>query len=444
MVDLQAESTTCEATIEALSTDGRGVARIGGHAVFVAGGLPGDRLRLRTDFETRPASAEIVERISLSPLRVAHPCPHADRCAGSPWGSLIYEEQLRHKRELLARTLHKMLGEISVEPVAPSPEVWHYRNRIALHVWRSGDAIEIGFRTSPRQIDGAAVSTCALAEPSVAVAIQAMSRNLAERSPDDLPALPSRIQVHRSERGAGALLIFNGDCKPDYITSWSAHLSDEILPGGLWFTSGTRAGIIRHHAPIVFSSGALSMRTRSLGHELDVHPAAFCQANSDAAERVEHDLREWAREQKFRRVWDIYGGFGALGLAAADDSLSLEVFEISPQSEPTLRDLAARVGNRSVRFHRGDLLHTLPRHVSKISADDLIILDPPRSGAHPEVLEMITDSSARAVAYLSCNPARLARDLAILKTRGFLSQQIRPYDFFPQTPAIEVLALLAR
>jgi len=438
------DSSVREATIDALSTDGRGIARIGGHAVFVAGGLPGDFLRLRIDYSVKPVSAEIVTWIERSPQRIAHPCPHADRCVGSPWGSLAYEEQLRHKRDLVTRTLHKMLGEVTVEPVVPSPEPWHYRNRVSLRVWRTGRSIEIGFRTSARQIDGAAVSTCALAERSVAAGIDAMSRKFAAHPADDLPALPSRVQVHQTERGAGALLIFDRDCKPDFIESWSALLPSEILPGGLWFAAGTQAGILRHHAPIVSSPGALPMRTRNHDHELDVHPAAFCQANSAAAALVERDLRNRATERRFRRVWDLYGGYGALGLAAANDSLPLEVFEISPQSEPTLRDLAERMGNRDVRFHRGDLLHTLPRHVSKIIADDLIILDPPRSGAHPEILEMIADSSARAVAYLSCHPARLARDLAILKARSFLTQQIRPYDFFPHTPAIEVLALLAR
>ena len=444
MVDSQAESTTCEATIETLSTDGRGIARIGGHAVFVAGGLPGDRLRLRTDFETRPASAEIVERISLSPLRVAHPCPHADRCVGSPWGSLIYEEQLRHKRELLARTLHKMLGEISVEPVVPSPELWHYRNRVSLRIWRSGDAIEIGFRTSPRQIDGVAVSTCSLAESSVGVGIHSLCRRLSECTPDDLPILPVRIQLHRTERGAGVLLIFAGNCESKLVESWSALFPREVLPGGSWFTSGTRAGIVHHHSPVLASPGVLLMRTMSLGHEVDVHPVAFCQANTKAAALVERDLQSWASQHEFHRVWDLYGGFGALGLAAAGSSLPAEVFEMSPYSEPTLRKLAARAGNRDIRFHRGDLLHTLARHSHRISEGDLILLDPPRSGAHEDVLRMIGESSAKTVAYLSCNPARLARDLAILRSYRFQPQRIRPYDFFPHTPTVEVLTSLFR
>ncbi|MDD5088308.1 MAG: RsmD family RNA methyltransferase [bacterium] len=444
MPESTAASDLHEALIEALSTDGRGIARVGGHAVFVTGGLPGDRIELRILPSTTPVSAEIFAWIERSPQRIEHTCPHAERCVGSPWGSLIYSEQLHHKRELIERTLHKMLGDIVVEPVVPSPALWHYRNRVSLHVWPNGRSIEIGFRTSARQRDGVAVNTCSLAEQSVAAAIHSVNQKFAEGTPDDLPALPSRVQVHRTARGAGALFIFNGECEPAFIESLCSIFSLDILPGGLWFASGTQAGILRHNSPILFSPGALPMRTQSLGCDIHVHPAAFCQANPAVAMLVERDLGEWAGAHKFRGVWDLYGGFGALGLAAASHSLPLEVFEISPQSEPTLRDLAEHIGNRNVRFHRGDLQRTLPRHCHRLVADDLIILDPPRSGAHPDVLRLIGESSARAVVYLSCNPARLARDLAILRTFRFQPRRIRPYDFFPQTPAVEVLAILFR
>ncbi|MBU0508899.1 hypothetical protein KKH27_08700 [bacterium] len=435
---------TCDATIEALSTDGRGIARIDGRAFFVSGGLPGDQVRLRLNAKARPPAATILKLLVPSPHRVSHSCPHAAKCVGSPWGSLIYEEQLRHKRELVQRTLQKTLGLVEVEPVEASPRQWHYRNRVSLRVWHGQRRVEIGFAAEARRGEGIPIGTCHLATESVAAGVGAVDSALRHMGKEHLPLLPRRIQIHHTAQGAGALLICSGACDPRIAEKWTEILGPHVLPGGLWMAGGTRAGVITPEKPIHAQANALPMRTLALGHEVDVHPAAFCQANSGAAAFIEEELRRLAQDRNLCRVWDLYGGFGSQGLAAAGSALPVEVFEISRFSESTLKELAAVENNPEVRFHGGDLLETLPSYVPSIQADDMIILDPPRSGAHADALHMVGESAAKTLIYLSCNPARLARDLAVLKPHHFHPQIIRPYDFFPQTPSIEVLTLLKR
>jgi 23S rRNA (uracil1939-C5)-methyltransferase len=143
-------------------------------------------------------------------------------------------------------------------------------------------------------------------------------------------------------------------------------------------------------------------------------------------------------------VWDLYGGYGALGFAVGGGVRPVTVMDISSYSERTFAELARMAGNTNSRFLRGDLLVTLPTVVKSIAEEDLVVLDPPRSGAHPEVLTRITRSRCRRVIYLSCNAARLARDLRILKEHRFAPTEIQPYDFFPQTPTIETLVILQR
>ena len=118
--------------------------------------------------------------------------------------------------------------------------------------------------------------------------------------------------------------------------------------------------------------------------------------------------------------------------------------EVSSYAEQTFQELVEIADNRQSRFVRGDLLTTMPPAAKEISENDVVVLDPPRSGAHPEVLKSVAKSRCRRIVYLSCNPARLARDLKLLCDRGFSPVEIQPYDFFPQTPTIEVLAILQR
>ncbi len=433
-----------EAVVEALSTDGRGIVRVDGRAYFVAGGLPGDRLRLQLDSHTHPPSATIIETLQRSPQRVTHPCPHHAECHGSPWGALVYAEQLRHKRHLVERTLRKMIGEVVVQPMLPSPHVWQYRNRVAMHVWHHAEKIEAGFKTEARQSIGTAIHECHLASPMVAEGITAVTTALATIQVESELIVPLRLQVHETASGSGGLLVFAGAVSRKAVKTWEAVLPRDVLPGGLWFAAGTHAGIVDFRRPLLSTEHALPMQTTSLGHTVELEPTAFCQTNCAAAALVEQRIHEWAAEQNFQHVWDLYGGYGALGLAASGTTLPLTVFEISAASETAFQKLAREVGNSQIRFIQGDLLKTFANYSAEITSHDLLILDPPRSGAHADVLTAINQSQAHTMIYLSCNPARLARDMSLLHAGGFTPEFIQPYDFFPHTPAIETLVVLKR
>lgn len=186
------------------------------------------------------------------------------------------------------------------------------------------------------------------------------------------------------------------------------------------------------------------MLTTWLGKDLSVHPAGFAQVNEGATHLVLEHLQEQRERLSARTVWDLYGGYGALGFAAAVDGARVEVVEQNALSKKTFEHLAAMNPSVEAEFHQGEVARLLPRLSETFSPDDLVILDPPRSGCHPSVLKLLGDSRIKRIAYLSCNPARLSRDLKILATDGFQAVQIQPVDFFPQTPEIEALAMLER
>jgi len=429
--------------MESLSTDGRAVVHVDGTVFFVGGALPGDRAELELDPLTHPPSARVVRLLEPSPHRVSHLCPEAAACCGSVWGVLAYQEQLRHKCELVLRTLRKAVGDLEVLPAVASPLQWHYRNRLSLSVWTEDERVRIGFQTEPRSRAGTPVRTCLLAHESLLPCLRALAGFADEMHTDNAPRLPRRIQIHDTRRGAGVVLIFAGELEESDGPDWRARLKNVPMPGGLWLASGTRAGIADLHKPLLRMPGALPMLTTWLGLDVDVHPAEFCQANGGAANLVLERLRRLGESRHFAHVWDLYGGYGALGLAAAG-TRPITVLELTLASRETLEALAARAGNTHTEFVGGDLLRTVKKAASRMTSDDLVILDPPRSGAHREVLTALAESHARHIAYLSCNPARLGRDMTLLIAAGFRAAEIQPYDFFPQTPRIEVLCLLQR
>jgi 23S rRNA (uracil1939-C5)-methyltransferase len=249
--------------------------------------------------------------------------------------------------------------------------------------------------------------------------------------------------VHATAAGAGVLLIYSGRADAQQHAEWSARLDSEIAPGGVWSAAGTRAGILDLQQPVLRSPRALPLRTRWGDHDLDLHPAAFCQVNTAAAGLVVAQAAKWSAARNFGHVWDLYGGYGALGMAAANGQ-PLAVFDVSPCARDGLKQLSALAGNPHAKFVSGDLLRTLPRYIERIADNDLVILDPPRSGAHAELLRRIGASRARQVWYLSCNPARLARDLLRLRASGFTIDELQPFDLFPQTPLTEVFVRLRR
>jgi 23S rRNA (uracil1939-C5)-methyltransferase len=431
-------------TIESLSTDGRGVARIGGAACFVDRAYPGDSVRVAVDTASKPPSATVLELLQPSPDRVDHPCPHAAVCAGSLWGGLDYAHQLSAKRDLVERTLRKAIGPVEVLETVASPKPWNYRNRISLHVWENDGKVRAGFQTGPREQSGVAIAACSLADPSIVALLANFTHILLATKAQSLKPLPLRIQMHTTVSGSGMLLIFSEQNFKDGLRAWGTGLSTLPVPGGFWFATGTEAGILDHRRPILKTDHAELLKTVWLSQRVEIHPAAFTQANAAAANLVTKRLIAYAASNPAAHVWDLYGGFGGLGLAALPQGAKLTVAELSPHGEPVLQALAKSLNQGKPDFICGDLLKTLPRMAGSWSDRDLVILDPPRSGVHRDILRMIVNSKIRSMVYLSCNPAKLGRDLSVLMAGGFKTEEIQPYDFFPQTPSTEVLCILRR
>ncbi|MBL0061996.1 MAG: class I SAM-dependent RNA methyltransferase [bacterium] len=431
--------------VTALSSDGRGIVKSRGQVFFAERVVTGDRVAFTPDTESNPMVAVNPKVLKLSAFHCEHPCRHAKECPASEWGIVTYDCQLTEKTELVRRVLRGAVDGELVADIWPSPQQWGYRNRLTLQVrMREHGGAELGYATGARGAGFSPIKKCLLAIEPVASAVGHAGWILRDLRELTVEILPDRMMFFDTSEGPGAMAIFKGRPVETDVQHFLELAKKIELPGGIWGASSNQVGIVGERGTFWREEECRAMQVDWLGHKLEAHPAGFAQVNEEAFAEVLSYLKSLRDDFAARTVWDLYGGYGALGFAAARDGSRVHVVEQSGLVESTFAQLAKLRPNVEAELQQGEAARVVPKLARKISEDDLVILDPPKSGCHPEVLAALMESKLHRIAYLSCNPARLSRDLKILAEQGFQAKMVQPMDFFPQTPEIEVLAIAER
>ncbi|MBU1920901.1 hypothetical protein KKG66_08645, partial [bacterium] len=343
-------------TISGVSTDGRGIAKTDNRAVFLERCLPGDIVRGRLNWTTRPPTAQVIEYTTHSPDRVPHPCPHAADCPACPFGEWDYQQQLAAKTDLVRRTLSKQLGECEVREIIASPEPWHYRSRVSLRLEEEAGRLSIGYRQGPRASAAVSLTACKLAAPEIEACIGELQQLLDTYRGGTTDKLPVRIQLHSTAKGTGMMMVFPLRIHASQRKFWRNWLTELNLPGGIWFATGNRAGALGAKSWIEADQGAEQMLTSWMGTPLKVHPGAFCQANKAVANLVSKRISVWSQRHNFKTIWDLYGGYGSLGFAAGAKQATVRIIEASKWSQPIAEVLVDAAECRQMKFYTGDVL----------------------------------------------------------------------------------------
>jgi 23S rRNA (uracil1939-C5)-methyltransferase len=396
-----------------------------GAAVFVHGGLEGELAEVEV-VERRKnfARARLVEVVEPSAARVEPPCPHfIEGCGGCQWQHASYEAQLAFKQHILADQLRRGAGIVDpplLDPV-PSPQPFGYRNTAELHVAAGG----LGFHRegSHELVD---IVHCPLIEPPLDAAL-----TLLRKSVRRLAQLTS-IQLRN---GQDALqLAFHSDEDPRSYKLLAGELGPamEKQLGRPVRIAGVRAGSDRMRGLYGEPWAHLSLAGRSFR----VSALSFFQVNSAVAEALLARVLEQVRPGD--RVLDLFSGVGTFALAAADRAGDVVGVESHPASIADAAANLAEAGAENARFVHSDV-----SSAAALAAErwDMAILDPPRAGCPTSVLEAL---NAARLAYVSCDPSTLARDLKVLLARGYRLDSVELLDMFPQTYHLETLSLLTR
>jgi 23S rRNA (uracil1939-C5)-methyltransferase len=434
-----------ELTVDSLAHGGNGVARHEGYVVFVAGAVPGDRVRAVVGKAKRAyAEARAVEIVEPSPDRVP---PRADH-PGAPWQVLPYERQLEVKAEHVRDALERIgrLEGFELEPIVPAVAQWRYRNKLEYSFGTGPDGeLVCGFHAPGRWDEILPMADCLLAsERSNAVREQVLQWCRAQ----GLGAWDRREQVGflrnlvvREGRRTGELQV-RLVTSPGTLDADS--LADAVECDGLFWTVQEQLGETALGGETTLISGTPQLREQVGGLEFLISPEAFFQTNTEMAEQLYALAADYAQLRGHERVFDLFSGIGTIGLSLAARAREVVGVEIV---EPAVADAIenARINDIvNARFFAGDIRLAMRELVETAGRPDLVLVDPPRAGLSQKVVRRIVEAQPSRIVYVSCNPTTLAPNAAQMVEAGYRLVRVRPVDMFPQTPHIESVALLER
>jgi 23S rRNA (uracil1939-C5)-methyltransferase len=482
-----------ELTIDSLAFGGEGVARLGdgGYVVFVAGAIPGDRVRAVVHKRKRSyAHARTLEVLEPGPERIAPTAQHP----GVPWQVIPYERQLEIKRGQVDDALRRIghLDGFELQEIVPALQPWRYRNKLEYSFGEGGDPanpeLVCGFhapaggnRVTPIEdcllasergnlARVAALAWCraqgltawersrgprreADADHSAEAAQGARGNRDVRRERDERtgPAPDGRARLRnlvvREGRHTGKLQIrivtTDGELDAGGLAAALSEALGESLSGVLWTRSRSVAETTAGgETELVWGDAELPERLGEL--DLRISAEAFFQTNTEMAELLYGIVTEYAALEGWERVYDLYSGIGTIALTLAPRAGELWGIELV---EPAVADAIAGARRNeitNVHFFAGDTRTALPELLERAGRPDVLVVDPPRAGLSKKVVHRIIDASPKRIVYVSCNPTTLAPNAAELVDAGWVLRKVRPVDMFPQTHHIECVALLER
>lgn len=388
-----------EIDLTGMAYGGAAVGRHEGRAVFVTGGISGERVRARIRQDKgRFALAEVVEVLTPSPERVEPRCGHVGQCGGCQWQHIDYGAQLTFKQQIVADQLARIGGlkDALVLPTIPSDPPWAYRSHVTFHPTREGKLGFVG--VDDRQV--IAIRECPISQPALLkLTINRQDAKDAEWKPDDRV----RVQVG-SEAG-------------EWLVAVSA----------------------REDVPARVIAGAEAVHYSVKGKTFRVAGGSFFQVNLTQAAVLVEQVMAWLEPVAGGSALDLYSGVGLFTAFLAERFESVVGVEsFAPAVEDARFNLT---GQGRVAFEVGSVETVLGGLSGPFRA---AVVDPPRAGMAPAALDALIAQQPARIAYVSCDPSTLARDAKRLVGAGYRLAQVQPVDMFPQTYHIEAVAWFGR
>ncbi len=406
-----------EVTVSALAFGGDAVGRLDdGRAVFVPFALPGERLRVElVEQKERFARGRLLEVLQASPLRIQPRCQHFSICGGCHYQHLDYMEQLRIKADILRDQLIR-IGRLVDPPVAAavgSPRQWNYRNHVQFHPTPTGGLGFVGTPEIGPQPRIVAIQECHL--PSVGI------KALWPQIRLDADVGVESVAV-RSDSGDDLMIILESGRPGVPMLEIEASVSVAHLFDG----------------DVLIQAGDDHLQMQVLGRSFRVSPATFFQVNLPVAEKMVEQLLRFL-PKSCDIVIDAYCGAGLFSAFLAPRCTRLIGIEAAASA---CEDFAANLDEfNNVELYEDTAEHVLP---SLRLDPDFVLVDPPRAGVSRPALEALIGMSPPVIAYVSCDPATLARDAKELIAAGYRPESVTPFDMFPQTYHIESMSVFVR
>ena len=440
-----------EATVTDYTAEGQGVAHVEGCAVFLPNAIAGERVRLRVGKAQKTwASGKIVEILEKSPHRVNRECPVAKLCGGCDFWHMDYEEETRLKAERVKTCLNRLAGENLTEmPILAAPDCHGYRNKAQYPVAaKKGRAYAGFFRAGTHDVVENQRCLILPAETdAVKDAVMDYVNQLRVSVYDEAShtGLLRHIYVRRGAVSGQILvcLVCNGEKLPK-VEALLTRLRK--IPGftTLVLSVNTKKGNAVLGDKFVTLYGPGYIEDTLCGLNFRLSPRSFYQVNHHQAQRLYETAIEKAGITKTDTVLDLYCGVGTITLSMASAAGNVIGVEVIPQAVEDARDNAKRNGIGNAEFFCGDAGQAALELERNGVRPDVVVVDPPRKGLNADTIEALSRMAPRRIVYVSCDPATLARDVALLKQRGYTLQSATAADLFPRCSHVESIVCLSR
>ena len=445
------KNQTYEAVITDYTAEGQGVAHIEGCAVFIPNAIRGEKYLVRIEKAQKTwAAGKITEVLEKSPHRVNRECPVAKLCGGCDFWHMDYEEETSLKAERVRQCLNRIGGEnLEQIPILSAPTCHGYRNKAQYPVASKKNKAYAGFfRSGTHQVvenDRCLILPAETDRVKDAVIDYVNQNHVSAYDEAEHKGLLRHIYVRRGAVSKQILvcLVINGRSIP------KAHeLIGRLkkIPGftTLVLSVNTKKGNSVLGDEFITIHGPGYIEDTLCGLTFRLSPRSFYQVNHHQAQRLYEAAISQAEITKADTVLDLYCGVGTITLCMAKAAGKVIGVEVIPQAVEDARDNAKRNGIENAEFFCGDAGQAALELEAKGIQADVVVVDPPRKGLNADTIEALHRFSPRRIVYVSCDPATLARDVALLKERGYVLKNAMAADLFPRCAHVETVVLLSK
>ena len=434
-------------TIDRLAYGGRGVGRLDGFVVFVPDTAPGDRVRARL-WRVKPGygEADLVGVEAPSPLRTAPPCQHFGPCGGCIWQHLTYETQAAAKEAIVRESLAHLGGlrDVEVRPIVRMAAPWYYRNKMEFSFHPDG----LGLHRRGAFDKIVPIATCYLESPRANIVLAevgafARRAGLSSYDPRSRTGLLRQVVI-REAKSTGEVMVALVTTAREVpglrgLADRLVRAVPEIVSVAHGINPGPSDGVPLTDVTVV--AGRPYLREVLAGLTFQIGLETFFQTNTAQAEHLVQAVEADADLHGGETVFDLYCGIGTFSLALARRAGRVWGIEVVAPSVEAARENAALNGIANAEFASGDVRKVLPEITQRAGRPDVLVLDPPRSGAGNRVMRKVAAAGASRVVYVSCNPTTLAPDLKELIAAGYAVRHAQPFDLFPHTYHVECVVV---
>ncbi|MCL6523670.1 MAG: 23S rRNA (uracil(1939)-C(5))-methyltransferase RlmD [Thermoflavifilum sp.] len=454
------------------AAEGRALARIDGKVVFIEGGaMPGDEVDVHIVKNRKDwAIARVVRFRKYAQQRVQPFCQHFGVCGGCAWQMLPYEQQLAYKRRQVEEVFSH-IGQLQfpgVEPVLPADPVVKYRNKAEFtasdrafiprddeHHAEHLPGPALGYHIAGRFDRVLNIYTCDLLPEAVNEVRNRVRDFLVEQQKQRSELLFYHIRNHTGWfRGISIRVNKQQELMVNLVMTYEdpllcralCDMLQQEIPqlDTLYYTINFKKNDSLHDLEPVLVSGKGYLLERLGKYVFKIGPKSFFQTNSYQAEKLYEQVKHMANLSGREIVYDLYCGTGSIGIYLANGAAQVVGIEQVKEAVADARENARLNGCTQVHVYAGDVTELYHEAlVARHGPPDVVIVDPPRAGMHPQLIAQLLQMQPPVVIYVSCNPATQARDLQWLQ-QLYRIDRVQPVDMFPHTHHIENIVKLSK